>query len=126
MFENDPKYVKAVTNLLRKTKAGLLTWQVEESHFNVLAVKMGQSSQTYTASYQGKRFRLSVPAFASLNALTSGGRFGVGSRAQLEIVSQGGDSLFMFPSVSVIDDLYKAVSDKYNEIETFIDNLARE
>src|SRR5205807_10434996 len=122
--ESSSRWTEAVLKLTKLTREGRITWTRsvppprKPTDFSISFV----TEETFVAEYDNQRLRFRR-RFNSLNVLmtTQGGAY----TYALEIVDEKGETIWTFPTVEALADLYQAISYHQAGIGKFVDRLLK-
>ena len=117
-MQNSQKYIDVIVKLNRFTKEGKLSWIRE----TLLSPRM---IETHKTRYQDKFFLIYQPPYGQVPSSEIGTLY-TSSRAILEIVDEENNTIFTFPRLTVINDLYETVISMNEEVDSYLDNFLKD
>jgi len=118
------KWLQAISVLIELTQQGRLKWQVEGTGIGLAAeILRSSKAPSYRAKYQESWFRLTKKGGQEMGALTT-----ILSPLgfTLEIIDEAGNSLFVIPETSGLQDLYQAVQYQLSGVDKVLNSLLQE
>jgi hypothetical protein len=105
---DDPqRWTEAVLKLVKMTRDGRLTWTAAPGA--LVGVSVLSLTHAYETNFEGWRLRLQRGANRFLAVLGP-----TSHSLRLDVVDKGGDSMWTFPNVEGLTDLYQAI--RYRDV----------
>jgi hypothetical protein len=119
------KWIEAISVLNDLTQSGELRWQVE-NRTGIINTGIGGSlgflqspSAVYRARYMDKWFRMKKLDIPSVNPFSVGG----GTNYSLEIIDDGGNTLFQVPENTGLSDLFNSIQYQLSGVDELLNSL---
>jgi hypothetical protein len=116
MSEPSDQWIDAVAKLTELTQNGKLKWNADE-----YVKAPGSISPAYFATYKGRSLRLQKRRVS--DEPTFFGRSEVRDQYVLEFLGAEGNSLWTFPEIDAIEDLFAAVQYQTAGVKEFLNDL---
>ena len=116
MSEMNNQWIDAVAKLTELTQNGKLKWGVDE-----FPKAPGTASPAYTASYNNRTLRLQKRRVEEESGYF--GRSEFRDEFTLEFIGAQGNSLWKFPDIDAIEDLFSAVQYQTAGVREFLNEL---
>lgn len=131
MIEDKIKYVDAVTKLIKLTQENKIKWESGNKQKLMKEKPDIQIESVFVAEYNDKRLRLyqcsyEKPKDALLEAFGGISKEEWVIDTRLEIIDSYENSLWKFPSINALSDLFRSIQYQVAGVKTLIDDLLKE
>ncbi len=116
-MQESQKYIDVIVKLNRLTKEGKLSWIRE----TLISPRM---TETYKTRYQDKYFLIYQPPYVQVPSSEIVTLYS-SSKAILEIVDEENNTIFTFPRLTVINDLFDAIITMNEEVDSYLDDFLK-